>query len=80
MAAWPWVKGWEFAGFSAEEMEQFPNLMAWVARIAARPAVVRALGSKYETNVDVGKQAGAGENFPSFYFRGLVRDRGVLVD
>ncbi|KAI4174441.1 MAG: hypothetical protein LQ346_008236, partial [Caloplaca aetnensis] len=59
MAAWPWVKGWAFAGFSAEEMQQFPNLMAWVARIAARPAVMRALGEKYETNVDVGRQAGA---------------------
>ncbi|KAL8752907.1 MAG: hypothetical protein Q9184_005585 [Pyrenodesmia sp. 2 TL-2023] len=63
IGTWPWVKGWEFAGFQAEEMERFPHLMKWVERITRREPVKRALGEKYETNVDVAKQAGAGE-FP----------------
>ncbi|KAL8648040.1 MAG: hypothetical protein Q9210_005218 [Variospora velana] len=61
MSAWPWVKGWKFAGFSDEDMKAFPHLMRWVDRIAERKAVQRALGEKYETNVDVAKQAGAGD-------------------
>ncbi|KAL8715734.1 MAG: hypothetical protein Q9220_000401 [cf. Caloplaca sp. 1 TL-2023] len=61
MATWPWVKGWKFAGFSETEMIAFPHLMKWIDRIAERPAVKRGLGEKYETNVDVAKQAGAGD-------------------
>ncbi|KAL8948184.1 MAG: hypothetical protein Q9222_005609, partial [Ikaeria aurantiellina] len=59
MATWPWVKGWKFAGFSEKDMEAFPHLMKWIERIAERPAVKRGLGEKYETNVEVAKQAGA---------------------
>ncbi|KAL8957092.1 MAG: hypothetical protein Q9193_005544 [Seirophora villosa] len=61
MGTWPWVKGWKFAGFSEDDMKPFPHLMAWIDRIAGREAVQRALGEKYETNVDVAKQAGAGD-------------------
>lgn len=45
--AWPWIKGWEFSGFTKEEMEAFPHLLKWIDRIAARPAVQRGIGSKY---------------------------------
>ncbi|KAL8746281.1 MAG: hypothetical protein Q9190_001680 [Brigantiaea leucoxantha] len=61
IATWPWVKGWKFAGFSEEEMGEFPCLMEWLERIAGREAVRRGIGEKYETNVEVGNQAGKGE-------------------
>merc|ERR1712225_212122 len=44
---WPWVKGWERSGFTAEDMKPFPHLMKWIDRIAARPAVQRGIGDKY---------------------------------
>jgi glutathione S-transferase len=46
--AWPWVKNWERSGFSPEEMSQFPHLLQWIDRIAARPAVQVSIGEKYE--------------------------------
>lgn len=45
---WPWVKNWEKSGFKKEEVEQFPHLLKWVDRIAARPAVQAGIGSKYQ--------------------------------
>ncbi|KAL9111682.1 MAG: hypothetical protein Q9227_003956 [Pyrenula ochraceoflavens] len=45
---WPWVKGWERSGFTADEMKQFPHVMKWVDRIAARPAVQRGIGEAYQ--------------------------------
>lgn len=48
MKTWPWVKAWEFSGFSKEEMEPFPHLMKWIDRIAERPAVKRGIGEKYQ--------------------------------
>ena len=30
IGTWPWVKGWEFSGFSKEDMEPFPHLLKWV--------------------------------------------------
>lgn len=47
IGTWPWVKGWEFAGFTKEEMEPFPHLLKWIGRIAERPAVKRGVGEKY---------------------------------
>ena len=47
IGTWPWVKGWEFSKFTREEMEQFPHLLKWLARIAERPAVKRGIGEKY---------------------------------
>jgi len=44
---WPWVKGWERTGFTQEEMKPFPHLLKWIDRIAARPAVQRGIGEKY---------------------------------
>jgi len=34
--AWPWVKGWNWAGI--ENLDDFPNVEKWVARIRERPA------------------------------------------
>jgi len=40
MAAWPWVTPWRAQGI---QLEDFPHLKAWYARIEARPSVQRAL-------------------------------------
>jgi glutathione S-transferase len=48
IGTWPWVKIWAFSGFTPEEMEEFPHLLKWVDRIAARPAVQRGIGEKYQ--------------------------------
>ena len=40
MAAWPWMAG---RTTSALDIEEFPNVKAWHARVAARPAVQRAM-------------------------------------
>ena len=60
IGTWPWVKGWEFAGFTKQEMEPFPHLLKWIDRIADRPAVKTGTGSKYnvpETSEDrLGKE------------------------
>jgi glutathione S-transferase len=47
IGTWTWVKGWEFTGFTKTEMEQFPHLLQWLGRIAARPAVQKGIGAKY---------------------------------
>ncbi|RYP09611.1 hypothetical protein DL764_001153 [Monosporascus ibericus] len=44
----PWVNVWEMSGFTRQEMEAFPSLLEWINRIAKRPAVQIALGSKYK--------------------------------
>lgn len=46
--AWPWVKNWERSGFSRDEMDKFPHVLGWIDRIAARPAVQRGIGEKYQ--------------------------------
>lgn len=61
IGTWPWVKGWKFAGFSENDVRAFPHLIAWIERIAQRPAVRRGVGEKYETNVDVAEQAKSGK-------------------
>ncbi|KAL9045685.1 MAG: hypothetical protein Q9214_001309 [Letrouitia sp. 1 TL-2023] len=61
IGTWPWVKGWKFAGFSENDMGAFPHLIAWIERIAKRPAVKRGVGEKYETSVDVAEQAKSGK-------------------
>jgi len=48
IGTWTWVKGYAFAGaFSDEEMQEFPHLLNWIDRIAARPAVQRGTGDNY---------------------------------
>jgi len=50
IGTWPWVKGWGFSGaFSEEDMQAFPNLLKWIDRIAARPAVQRGSGDNYNS-------------------------------
>lgn len=44
---WPWVKNWEKSGFTKDEVAQFPHLLQWIDRIAARPAVQRGIGEAY---------------------------------
>lgn len=44
---WCWVKGWERTGFTQEEMSEFPHLLKWIDRIAARPAAQKGIGEKY---------------------------------
>lgn len=48
IGTWAWVKAWEFSGFSQEDMKAFPHLLKWIDRIAARPAVQRGIGEKYQ--------------------------------
>ncbi|KAL8923883.1 MAG: hypothetical protein Q9208_004319 [Pyrenodesmia sp. 3 TL-2023] len=48
IGTWPWVKGWEFSGFSQDDMKPFPHLMKWIDRIAERPAVQRGIGDEYK--------------------------------
>jgi glutathione S-transferase len=44
---WPWVKGWEKTGFTQAELDEFPHLLKWIDRIAARPAVQKGISEKY---------------------------------
>jgi len=48
IGTWPWVKIWKRSKFTEEEMKDFPHLLKWVDRIAARPAVQRGIGEKYQ--------------------------------
>nr|POE63492.1 disulfide-bond oxidoreductase yfcg [Quercus suber] len=45
---WPWVKGWERSGFTQQQMADFPHLLQWIDRVAARPAVQRGISEKYQ--------------------------------
>jgi glutathione S-transferase len=47
IGTWPWVKGWSFSGFTQEELNEFPHLLKWIDRIAARPAVKIGISEKY---------------------------------
>jgi glutathione S-transferase len=49
IGTWPWVRSWRYAQFTAEEMAQFPFLLEWIARIAARPAVQRGISDVYDS-------------------------------
>lgn len=49
MAAWPWI----LPALQGQDLEEFPNLRAWVARVGDRPAVRkgRALGEDLRRNL-----------------------------
>jgi glutathione S-transferase len=47
IGVWPWVAKWEFGGFTKDEMEKFPSLLAWVERIRDREAVKEGIDDKY---------------------------------
>lgn len=49
MAIYPWAKLWEG---QRQRLEDFPNLAAWLARIAERPAVQRAYAMAEQINAD----------------------------
>lgn len=46
IGTWTWVKGWN-SYFSDGELAEFPNVKAWIDRIAERPAVQKGIGEKY---------------------------------
>ena len=50
IACYPWVRGWERQGQSAEDM---PNVIRWLERCAARPAVARGLAVGEELRMDL---------------------------
>ncbi|WP_339489625.1 glutathione binding-like protein [Pseudomonas sp. EL_65y_Pfl2_R95] len=49
MAIYPWAKGWEG---QKQRLEDFPNMAAWLQRMAGRPAVVRAYALVEAINPD----------------------------
>lgn len=49
MAIYPWARGWEA---QQQRIEAFPQMQAWLARMAARPAVQRAYALAEEVNRD----------------------------
>jgi glutathione S-transferase len=49
MGSWPWLRAWKRAGFTDDEMASFPHLLAWIARIAVRPATERAISNFYDS-------------------------------
>ena len=58
MAAWPWI----LPELQGQNIDEFPNLKAWLARVGERPAVQRgrALGDELRKNLAAsGKDAEA---------------------
>jgi len=49
MAIYPWARLWEG---QRQRIEDFPNMAAWLERIAARPAVQRAYALAEQVNAD----------------------------
>jgi glutathione S-transferase/GST-like protein len=49
MAAWPWI----LPEHQGQNIDEFPNLKAWLARVGARPAVIkgRAVGDVLRSNL-----------------------------
>jgi len=47
MNAFPWVRLWTFSGI--ENLDEFPSVSAWLARIHAREAVVKGLNTPPRT-------------------------------
>ena len=45
---WPWVKAYEFSGFTKDDMKPFPHLLKWIDRVAERKAVQTGIGKKYQ--------------------------------
>jgi GST-like protein len=56
MAIWPWARGWEN---QQQDIAEFPNMAAWLDRIAARPAVQAAveLGKDARSDLTQDKEA-----------------------
>lgn len=54
MGTWPHIRGYKPVGIPEEDMSKFPSLLAWIARIAARPAVQEATCDKYDSEENPG--------------------------
>lgn len=56
MAIWPWAQGWEN---QEQDIERFPNMKAWLARIGARPAVQagRAVAAEKRADLTTDREA-----------------------
>jgi glutathione S-transferase/GST-like protein len=57
MACWPWMRTPESHGVDANE---FPHAQAWRARIAARPAAIKALADGEQVRANTVSPAGSG--------------------
>ncbi|RFU24588.1 hypothetical protein B7463_g11752, partial [Scytalidium lignicola] len=44
IGTWGSVRYWQRYGYTKEEMQGFPHLLQWIARIAERPAVKKVTG------------------------------------
>ena len=56
MAIWPWARGWEN---QQQDIAKFPNLKAWLDRLAARPAVAegQAVAAEERRDLSADKEA-----------------------
>ncbi len=56
MAIWPWAMGWERQD---QDIAEFPNMKAWLDRLAERPAVARGreLGQERKLDLSQDKEA-----------------------
>ena len=56
MAIWPWARGWEN---QQQDLAKFPNLKAWLDRLAARPAVAegQAVAAEERRDLSADKEA-----------------------
>jgi len=58
MAIWPWVRVWHGQN---QDIADFPNVAAWIDRIAERPAVQRALELGRSRSRDLAKDSKASQ-------------------
>ncbi|KAH6659423.1 hypothetical protein BKA67DRAFT_633865 [Truncatella angustata] len=49
IGTWPHVRAYKSLGSTEEDMRLFPNLLGWISRIAARPAVQAGTCEKYDS-------------------------------
>ncbi len=54
MASWPWTIPWKLQGI---QLDEFPHLKAWYARLEARPAVKKAMAAAEQVRSGPGLQA-----------------------
>lgn len=56
MAIWPWAQGWEN---QEQDIDRFPNMKAWLARMWARPAVQagRAVAAEKRSDLTTNREA-----------------------
>lgn len=67
MAAWPWTRSAERQG---QDMAAFPHVAAWSARMAARPAVQRALALGDTLKMDLAEDGPEAERARKILFGG----------